>query len=633
MNQTMKIGLLAIFIAAGSYAPASAFGVVTYEDLHNISGATGEAVELAAPKVGGTFAYSTIDPYGAGDDGGIVIRGANGWWIRQFAHNLTDPIQLDWFQVQDGQSVSALMVMLAKRYAPRLYIRMPTSPMTLVHDSGTLDWSSDLGLSEFALLESEMPTAIRILNSDAQVAWRFSDMSVLIIGSQTVKKDRSQYNFTLIGPWKWDNRGQTDSLSYAPSVGMVTVMQETKHGADILLRFNSAYPLSCSIYIGGNGSRTVRIAGNHRYGGCVSSGGQYDGVMHFDDVYVSDELGRAVGWTGDTLGTVNRSYGHWRGSISTQVALGILSASDVQVTGKITAQYGGAGFGFFFVDKLGAEENDPLVVTTMDYGWTGPNELGKPAGIALKLPSAMVHPIKSDGLGQEIPDQRFVHVIEKNQWSRNPNWPARLWFAENAQCDDVPNCGGTLTTRTTWTYTNARGTHEYLNGTHVDDRISHNIIQGDGVNPASLAGVVQLISNDELRYGLFYSAIVSKLIDNGPPFFAPGSGNQIHDVTLAGNLTFASDVGDNAANNVTFIGVAREVMKINSGASVSAVNLCAPSGSSVGGAGTLLLNGVRRELPYFLRAEDCLQANAEIPANPLFARTSITSPQGLTIVE
>lgn len=633
MNQTMNTGILALFLAAGCYAPTSAFGVITYDELNSFSGTAGETVELAAPKIGGTFAYSTVDPYGSGDDGGIVIRGANGWWIRQFAHELTDPIQLDWFQVKDGQAVSALMIMLAKRYAPRLYVRMPTSQMTLVHDSGRIDWSGDLGLSEFALLESEIPTAIRVLNSDAQVAWRFSDMSVLIIGSQTVKLDRSQYNLTLIGPWRWDNRGQTDTVSYAASVGMVTVMQEKKHGANILLRFNSAYPLSCSIYVGGNGSRTVRIAGNHRYGGCVSSGGQYDGVMHFEDVYVSDELGRAVGWTGDTLGTVNRSYGHWRGSISTQVALGSLSASVVQATGKITAQYGGAGFGFFFVDKLGTEESDPLVVATLDYGWTGPNELGKPAGIALKLPSAMVHPVKSDGLGQEIPDQRFVHAIEGNQWGRNPNWPRRSWFAENAQCDDVANCGGTLTTRTTWTYTNAGGSHEYLNGTHVDDRISHNVVQGDGLNPAAVFGVVELISNDVLRYGRFHDALVRKVEDRGPPFFASGSGNHIHDVTFAGRLIFAAEVGDNVAQNVTFIGPAREVMKINTGASVSASNFCAPAGSYVSGTGTLLLNGVRRELPYFLRAEDCLRANAEIPGNPFFARKQMTTPQGLRVVE
>jgi len=105
-------------------------------------------------------------------------------------------------------------------------------------------------------------------------------------------------------------------------------------------------------------------------------------------------------------------------------------------------------------------------------------------GFALDDPIANDHPIKSDGLGEEQPGWRFVHVVEDNQWGKSPKWHGRIGFAENAQCDDVPNCTGTYTTNATWTYSNAAGSHYYENGTHDDDRIQGNIIQGDGVHPA-----------------------------------------------------------------------------------------------------------------------------------------------------
>jgi len=44
------------------------------------------------------------------------------------------------------------------------------------------------------------------------------------------------------------------------------------------------------------------------------------------------------------------------------------------------------------------------------------------------------------------------------------------------------------------------------------------------------------------------------VIDEGPPFFDPGTENLITDVTLTGRLSLEDGSGSNTATNVTFVG-------------------------------------------------------------------------------
>ena len=610
--------------------PIGANAATSYAELRSLQGSAGQTATLTAERIGGTFAFASVDPKGQGDNNGIVIKAPNGWWVRQFSHSRQDPIQFDWFQVKDGQAVSGLMISLARAYSPRLYIKMPSQPMTLHHNSGPVRWTSDYGITEFALLESDSQTAIKVDNTDAQAVWEFGDMRVLIIGSDAVRSSRNDYRFTLIGPWTWTNRGVTDASSFVASVGMVAVFHDTwstlNDAPSFYFRFNTKFPLSCSLYVGGNGARKVYISGTHRYGGCLSTGGQYSGLVHFEDAYVSDELGRGPGWKGTTDGAVDRSLGHWRGTVSTQVANGSLKAEILQVTGKLTVQYGSAEAGFFFVDKFGTSQNEPLIINVMDHGWTGPNELNKPAGVALDRSVANDHPIKSDGLGEEQPGWRYLYVIESNQWGKNPEWHDRIWFAENAQCDDVPNCAGTYTTQTTWTYANAAGDHYYENGDHVDDRIEGNVIQGDGVHPAFTAGWAVLVARDTARYGRFHNISVDTVQDEGPPFFASGSGNKILNVTLTGKLELMPSSVSNDATNLTFLGSAREVITLGSGSGLKVTNVCAPSGSTIGGSGKAEVSGVVVQLPYRIKTTDCAVANPDIPGNPTVTFGSAPNP-------
>jgi hypothetical protein len=353
---------------------------------------------------------------------------------------------------------------------------------------------------------------------------------------------------------------------------------------------------------------------------------------------VSDELGFGFGWKGGTDGAVDRALGHFRGQRTNQVALGKVSAATLQVTGEITAQYGGAGFNFFFVDKLGESEQQPLILNIRDYGWTGPNELGKPVGVALDKPKANEHPIKSDGLGQEISGWRHVLVRQQDQWGRNKKIAHRVWFAENAKCDDIPNCDGTYTTETSWTYVNADGDHYYQNGTHVDDRVGGNRFQGDGKSPAMIGGKLVLVHRDSARFGRFHDISIETVTDNGPPYFDHGRANSIDSVTLSGRLRIAASPGSNSAQHLTFLGASREVINVGSGSTLTLKNVCAPSGSTIGGAGKVVLSGRTLKLPYKLQAGDCTKRMADVPANPFFTggtptAAPLSAPTNLRVVD
>lgn len=635
MFRSWKYILVVFTFSWTLFVSSSVFAVDSYAGLRKQSGEPGEFEEVLAAEISGIFKFSTSDPNGNGDDGGIVIKGQNGWWLRQFDHTLSDPIQLDWYQLSDGDAVSDLMINLAKAYSPRLYLKMPNSNIVLHHDSGYVNWSSSYGIREFALFESNYETAIKVVNPGVRRVWEFQDMDVLIIGTDKPRSSRDDYTFTLIGPWEWANRGITDSDSWSTTDNMVYITQNTRVNAVFHLRFDTRFPLSCSLYIGGSGDRIVYISGVHRYGGCLSSGGDGNVLVHFEDAYVSDELGVGPGWNGEANGGVDRAIGHYRGTRSTQVSHGRLDAGIVQITGEITAQYGTAGFTFFFVDKFGVGPEAPLVINIKDFGWTGPNELGKPVGIPLGLPGAAVYPIKSDGLGVEKAGWRFIYTKEQNQWGKSPRWAKRIWFAENAQCDDVANCGATYTTNTIWTYANSEGAHYYENGQHPEDRMGGNIIQGDGVNPAFINGFVQLIAQDTARFGQFESIIV-KTLEDVAPFYGDGSGNVISNVTFTGKLTLDSGAGVNEADTLTFIGSPREVIFLASDSTLRLTNICAPAGSMIGGSGKLVLNNIDMPLPHAIKSSDCKKSNPDIPANPFVNFSKVeevnapTPPQNLT---
>lgn len=115
--------------AAGIGALATT--VASYDAMRALAGRKGMTIALSQIRQAGTFLFSSTDPHGFGDDGGIVIRAANGWWLRQFAYDQSHPIELDWFEtVFPGADIAPALGRIAWSFAD-FYVRVPSRPMTL----------------------------------------------------------------------------------------------------------------------------------------------------------------------------------------------------------------------------------------------------------------------------------------------------------------------------------------------------------------------------------------------------------------------------------------------------------------------------------------------------------------------
>ncbi len=133
-----------------------------YADLRARAGSLGHIYQLRSsinPLIDGDFVFTTTDPFMLGEDGGTVIKAANGWWVRQFAHTQTEPIELDWFQLCEGANITSLLERLRDTHgaAKHLHVRAPSVPMTL-----RLGFVSFAEWKTFSFLESDAAVAIKL---------------------------------------------------------------------------------------------------------------------------------------------------------------------------------------------------------------------------------------------------------------------------------------------------------------------------------------------------------------------------------------------------------------------------------------------------------------------------------------
>jgi hypothetical protein len=568
--------------------PLSGAGAVSYSDLRRLPGTAGQTVTVTAPDIVGAFSFVADDPNGYGDDGGVVIRAPNGWWLRNFAHTQTDPVRLDWYQLGDGQDVTEILMILARAYKRKLYVKVPERPMIL--RLRPIDFGA-LGIRYFALLESSSQVELRQVGSGSDL-FRFADMRQLIIGTAVQKGSRDDYNLTLVGTWAWNHRAGTEGGA------LVKIDAQNGKAPPFHLRFNTRNSLHASIRMYGNGGPAVtHVSGRFEGGGMTF--GHRQGEIRFEDAYVADPVGYAHGWKGTTEGSVDKSLSNVR-------VLGVTTVLSKKVTGSLELRYGGAHFGSFFVDEFGNGPDDPFVIVTRDYGYTGPNDAGRAVGVRLQRPWFMTFAVKFDGMGIEQPGKRHIKLVQEDT-AGPANSPRRV-FLEAAQCDDVANCSATANSFTTWTLVNIDGDMDTNGvGAHPQDRSHHMVYQGDGVHPAQIAGTLTLHHHDTARDGQFHSIVIQSW-PHSHPGQSDGSHNAIVSVRLTGTISvnFAKRPADNnRVENVTWLGEPREVMRVAAGASVSAANLCAPAGSSIGGAGSVRIGGRSVQLPYELQSSDC----------------------------
>ena len=615
-------------IMVGFFVAGDALAAEDYDDLRSMSGTPDQIENISTSGIAGDFIFSSTDPHGFGDDGGIVIQASNGWWVRQFAHTLQDPIQLDWFEVEEGDNITDVLHNYSTIYSPALYVRAPNTAMTLYADP--IDFGV-LGITYFAFLESDVPVLLQQTGTGATL-WSFTDVHHLVLGSLIKKDSRNDYNLTISGTWSQVNTGALGT-GYGTQIGMISIEHTSVPGADAwYLRLNTKNPKGQAIRFYGWAGKAypdqpVHISGIHENGFGII--GFWKGDIILENPLITDPYGRMRGWQGSTEGVVFKDHSEVRaGGFGWIASIGTCS-------GEIEFAYGDAGFGGGFNDsttqimRYGTGPDNPLIIKVRDYGYSGPaaENLGWTAGVPLDNPWFMAHALKFDGLPRWN-DPRHIELRYSYEYGpARTSGPGQFVFLE-ANAADEGSSNNREVSYITWTLVEIEGPIRLgVGGVNTGDAIHHLIYQGNGHHVAMRGGSyspgfyasIPLSIYDTARYGQFHDIIISESGSNFDTVWEPGWHNRIETVTLTGELKVQNswnNPGDNIANNVTFLGAAREVINVATGASLELTNVCAPSGSTIGGGGEVLLNGSEISIPYTIHPNDCTEPVPEIPPNP-----------------
>lgn len=584
-------------------------------------------IYVADPYIEGKFTWSDYDPHGNGDDGGLVIAASGGgWWVRQFSYKRAYPIELDWFEgVVNNADITALFKRLAQDFTPYFYVRVPSRALKLIWSNGTatVDWSVTYGIQEFRLFESNAQVEIYIAAPDNKPAWQMN-VSNFLLGSSTRKATYNDYTLTFTSTWTFDNRLFTDAVEFLTPPPAIQLTMSQSYAISGTVRCNSAKLQGNLLYLA-NGCPLLdfKIGGKYRYSSGVNFNGP--GVFDVESAYNSDECARKPGWTGTTAGLVNRNIGLARsGGIGGVVTGTQAPTTRAHIKGEIICQYGG-GSGFLFWDYIGTSINDPLIIRSIDRGFTGPNEFGKPAGVQLQQNAGYQnHVAKSDGFGKQSTNEtnkRFFKLIGESAVPFTSGATAWLdeFFMENNQADDVPGAGLTYTQHVTFIVVNCRGNIWQENGPLIqgEEQPLDNIhFMGDGVNPAWIAN-----SRSSLHMGKLNSLKYAK-VDHVE---VTDVGNVLDTVNCTDFIKLYLDATV-TADKLTFSGTARNIINFsnlygNGSPAFTVTNLNAPVGStvtqSVGMTAVFTLNGTVRTLPYTIVVGDNGAAVPDIPPNPL----------------
>lgn len=305
--------------------------VTSYTELRtkNASHTTTGTIYLNHAQHGGGFKFSSSDPYGLGDDGGLVIAASGGgWWVRQFTYGEMSPVKLQWFEsVVADFNVTALLLSIVSRFSTS-YVEFP--PLSRLYlssytSTGNHRWTAP------APITLKMPTGAAYPARIFQLAGH--------------TKLYTAANIT----FECDNTNETTARTED------AVFSITNSGAttSVELRHNTLKPACHAIAItGASPSCNIVIAGSHQNGGCNAGANSSDtGNVHFD---------KPVFWCTykDKPARITRgsivSYGYANGKITGHIIL------------RNFATY------FFYTGAAGGKGNsaaDPLILEFNDFGY------------------------------------------------------------------------------------------------------------------------------------------------------------------------------------------------------------------------------------------------------------------------
>ncbi len=546
----------------------------------------------------------------------------------------------------NGASITSAINYVRDTYYPTCHILMPNQNWTFYCDP--INFSTGNVVTKFALLESPTHKTTIRQTGTAYALFTFGQIQEIVIGSQTKKSSRDNYNLTLVGTWSLTNRGGTDSSGLIASY---TTPTATASGP-FIFRFNAKnargtvfkyappsynnqtivppniYP-AVTAYFSGRWENCYGISLNNLTISLV-----------FEDLYMTDSCGRQQGWNGDSPATFDTAKSEQRSNF------GYFKQVVGRVSGSVEVRYGWPTFcGGGFLDVYstnyyeGNSWDDPLVIKYGNNPYSGPNDFGLPENVFLNGYGAYFYPqfTKYDGLPKQA-DGRYRKFINLSygtpyvyySWSTD-----LLIFQEANKVDElgspttycVPDNGsptsdlcGRQVAYLKHILVNVQG-RVNLNGAGYDERtaapytyiknaIHHIGVRGDGVNPAMVGHATtrpgvntnwELSIWDTAEYAKLHNLDITPYGAPNTSLYVPGSNNSILNCTFTGKVRVLSNpfttATTNTMTNVKFTNELyttnpREIINVAAGTNLTISNIDAPSNCYITCNGTVRVNGV-----------------------------------------
>lgn len=490
-----------------------------------------------------------------------------------------NPIELDDYGLRDGADITDLINRLAEEQAPALYIRMPSTPMTL-NISEPLNFScSGHRLRELHWLESDasvrinLPTtrddwAIKVGNERRGCSQGPVDV---VIGSPVNKGGMDNYNLVFDG-------GSTGPVGGHPNSKGGGIFQIwMNRGSNLTLRAvtQNAYQRGLAVNAGWS---DVTLAGKFINAAVYLT--TVDDLVLEDTLYYSDPYGRSWGWTGEynskgqaTTDYFGDRYGAARNGPEAygghSIGFQLIYVNRLHA-GALMQEYSGNIWFFSMVGRIGDSEGRPFRLIGKNIGWVHTGHMMENPAIGIEWGKTdPVARISQEDSGRvfihftmdtsDLGDWRYGGPAGGGAWNPGPNFEA------------TPD--GCPARRSDWsnsymvvTYTNIRGNSNTSRLGCVDSRgiplsrSGRNVFQGDGTYRSIGPGVLLLGEENVVRNGTFgtirpdparvwftppdASTVCGAKVCN------PCSGNVIHDVTITGRIDIPQTCSGTQIRNV-----------------------------------------------------------------------------------
>lgn len=573
-----------------------------------------------------------------------------------FAPSATQPFQLDWCNPVDRDEISQLLVQVAAQWPGSVSIVAPTTSMSLT--SNTVQWGSQVAVREFRFLESPTAATLRVLHpsnaTDKYRMWVFANLNRVIIGGPGLK-------VTFVGTHPGLGTGDN---TQAGLIELKTNDGSSPALADIRANFansqsHGVHFLGASNGVDGEATQNrfqqVNVAGRFVNSGIVINSGVRDVWFDPNNLRVMDPFVRGQGWDGALAGT--RPDGIKVGCFDTaryqyRSFPGAQAQYVRRVSGGVTFEYGAPVANIFVAKYIGDGPEQPYRVRFKDFGFSGPTSItGLPAGVMVKK-AIDTTVMKHDPLppfGHTAADFRYLmfeelpstygnglesgpisggcaagNATDNNMHTGTPY----IWRAE-ASRDEVAAqyvtsyVDVTFKNISKWqemgdarAYIQASGSGaDIAPGPSVPDRTFGHVLRAAA--GTLVPGTTQMLDNNTLTGpGSWFRPSAAPVRTDQGTVINP-IGNRILDTSIHGNVEIGANAKGTVIRNVNFSGAARPIIHVGSGSDVVVDAICAPSGSTITGQGSVTYQGRLVPLPYTISsASQCTLAQSPRPLPP-----------------